>query len=181
MGKRSSFKRRESDFYPTPIEAVFPLLNHLSINTKYQEPCCGELDLCDHLDYFGHSCEGISDIKGSVAGFYAPPVNAMDITSCAGEMFITNPPWPAVGQHGDPTIAMALHLSDIAPTWFLLNADVMHNKYFSKVADRCRRIVSVGRVKWISDSPGPGKENCAWFLFDPTGADGPIEFYPRLA
>jgi len=29
MGKRSNFDRIERDFYPTPIEAVEPLLDHL--------------------------------------------------------------------------------------------------------------------------------------------------------
>ena len=29
MGKRSNFERVPRDFYPTPIEAVYPLLEHL--------------------------------------------------------------------------------------------------------------------------------------------------------
>jgi hypothetical protein len=94
-------------------------------------------------------------------------------------MFITNPPWPAIGKQGDPTIAMAIHLSNIAPTWFLLNADVIHNRYFSKVTDRCSKIVSVGRVSWM-DNKIKGKENCAWMLFD-KNYSGPIRFYPRGA
>ena len=93
-------------------------------------------------------------------------------------MFITNPPWPAIGQHGEPTVGMALHLSDIAPTWLLLSADFAHNKYFSKLADRCHKIVSVGRVKWIEGTKGPGKDNCAWYLFDNVPHGGTL-FYGR--
>ena len=29
MGKRSDFERKPRDFYPTPMEAVEPLLEHL--------------------------------------------------------------------------------------------------------------------------------------------------------
>jgi hypothetical protein len=47
MGRRSSFERREGDFYPTPLAAVKPLIPHLraaGIN-RFAEPCCGEGDL----------------------------------------------------------------------------------------------------------------------------------------
>ena len=43
----------------------------------------------------------------------------------------------------------------------------------------CRSIVSVGRVKWIEDSKGTGKDNCCWYLFDPF-YKGPTEFYGRM-
>lgn len=50
-------------------------------------------------------------------------------------------------------------------------------RYRQRVADVCnvvRRLekrgllsrVGVGRVKWISDSPFTGKDNCCWYLFD---------------
>ena len=38
MGKRSSFERIERDFYPTPVEAVRPLLSHLAPGTRFVEP-----------------------------------------------------------------------------------------------------------------------------------------------
>ena len=31
MGKRSSFERREADFYPTPKAAVLPLIPYLRV------------------------------------------------------------------------------------------------------------------------------------------------------
>jgi hypothetical protein len=77
---------------------------------------------------------------------------------------------------------MGKRLSSIAPTWLLLPADICHNKYFqtSGLADRCQKIVSVGRVRWIPDSPRPGKDNCAWMLFDKRHS-GKTEFYARAA
>ena len=35
MGKRSDFERRERDFYPTPEEAVLPLLSYRKLFSVY--------------------------------------------------------------------------------------------------------------------------------------------------
>ena len=43
-----------------------------------------------------------------------------------------------------------------------------------------RKIVSVGRVKWIEDSPFTGKDNCCWYLFD-AREEAPAEFIGRVA
>ena len=53
MGKRSNFKRRERDFYPTPWEAVKPLVRHLPprLNNVW-EPCAGKGDLIGVIDYY---------------------------------------------------------------------------------------------------------------------------------
>ncbi len=49
MGKRSDFERVPRDFYPTPYEAVVPLLAHLPENCSYAEPCAGDGALIKHL------------------------------------------------------------------------------------------------------------------------------------
>ena len=159
MTKRDSgkFKRRERDFYATPYEAVLPLLLHLPGRTSFDEPCCGQYELASHLGSNGHICEYGSDI--------ADGQNALDIETCHGSMFITNPPWPHPGQKGEPTLSIAKHLSSIAPTWLLLSSDFAHNVYFSKLADRCVKIVSVGRVSWMGNGV-KGFDNAAWYLFD---------------
>jgi hypothetical protein len=79
---------------------------------------------------------------------------------------------------GEPMLPPLMHLSSLAPTWLLLPADFAHNIYFHKVADRCRKIVSVGRVKWIPGTRGPGKDNAARYLFD-EARDGRTHFYGR--
>jgi len=42
----------------------------------------------------------------------------------------------------------------------------MHTKQSSELINKCVKIVSVGRVKWIENSKMTGKDNCAWYLFD---------------
>lgn len=85
------------------------------------------------------------------------------------DFVITNPPWPSHGKQGRPTTEMALAFADYLPTWFLLSADFKHNKYFKKSGlwERCEKILSVGRVRWIAGSKNDGKDNCAWYLFKP--------------
>ena len=62
MGKRSSFERREADFYPTPRAAVLPLIPFLRGIRTFAEPCCGEGDLVRHLESFGLRCTYAGDI-----------------------------------------------------------------------------------------------------------------------
>lgn len=165
MGKRSSFERRERDFYPTPAEAVRPLLRHLSPGTRFSEPCAGDGALVGHLRAAGHVCVWQSDIspRSPMAEFDAL---TLDLKPLEHDCIITNPPWDRRVLH-----PLIVHLSDQAPTWLLFDADWAHTRQAAPFADRLRRIVSVGRVKWIPDSPFTGKDNCAWHLFGkPSGA-----------
>lgn len=162
MGKRSSFERVPRDFYPTPVEAVRPLLPHLAPGTRFAEPCAGDGQLIDCLVDAGHHCVWASDIEPRRADILendaeicgAGPINC----------FITNPPWSRDSLH--PII---LNLSHKAPTWLLFDADWMHTKQAACFMPLLRKVVSVGRVKWIPDSPFTGKDNCCWYLFDANG------------
>ena len=138
MGKRSNFKRVERDFYPTPEAAVLPLLPHLPDRAPFDEPCAGEGDLIEALGRHGHECDYAWDIhpperflrKG------VKPQNALELDFCGGDMFITNPPWDRKILH--PLIT---HLSNIAPTWLLFDADWMHTKQAKAYLHRCEMIV----------------------------------------
>lgn len=163
MGKRSTFERREKDFYPTPYEAILPLLSHLEEATEFTEPCVGEGDLIRHLEKEGHSCLLNYDYE-------------TDATVCKdikGSCFITNPPWDRKILH--PIIE---NLSNIAPTWLLFDADWLHTKQSSPFIPKLQKIVSIGRVKWIPDSKMTGKDNCCWYLFDTFNTNPPV-FYGR--
>jgi hypothetical protein len=179
MSKRSSkFERNPRGLYPTPVSAVHPLLHYLPNSVIFDEPCAGAGDLVTHLQAGGHSLAFASDIHPMADGI--TECDALDLDRCNGGMFITNPPWPEPNQRGDPTLSILIHLSSLAPTWLLLPADFCHNRYFRKVESRCRRIVSVGRVKWIPDSKYSGKDNAAWFLFDKAPV-GQTVFHGRAA
>ena len=171
MGKRSDFPRVERDSYFTPYEAVKPLLPHLKPGTRFAEPCCGDGALMNHLERNGHVCEEWADIAPLCDD--AVTRDARYTPYCAGSCFITNPPWSRGILH--PLIDI---LSRLAPTWFLLDADWMHTKQSAPYMQLCRKIVSVGRVKWVPNSKMTGKDNAAWYLFDARG-NGVTEFWGR--
>jgi len=169
MGKRSNFARVERDFYPTPIEAVLPLLPHLTANL-FIEPCAGNGALIDHLEANGQHCAWASDIdpqRKDIRQF-----DALNL-SHRGIPIITNPPWDRKLLH-----PMITAFSDLAPTWLLFDADWMHTKQSVPFMPRLRKVVSVGRVKWIPNSKMAGKDNCAWHLFDKP-SEVPALFYGR--
>lgn len=172
MGKRSDFQRVERDFYPTPMAAVIPLLSHLSKNTNFVEPCAGNGALIDHLTLCGHVCTDAWDIEPLRQDI--KQADALTIGLGDSDCFITNPPWNRKILH-----PMIEHLSTIAPTWLLFDADWIHTKQSIKFMPRLRKIISIGRVKWIPDSKTTGKDNCCWYLFDhPRDGRNPV-FVPR--
>ena len=200
MGKRSDFARKKRDFYPTPVSAVEPLIPHLPERFSYIEPCSGDGALIRALSSFegvahgGKFCpilEYASDISPSdraieASNFKAPCGHefkayirdAFDIEDADMnvDFFITNPPWSRDVLH-----PMIMHLSAILPTWLLFDADWMHTKQAAPYLPYCKQIVSVGRVKWIPDSPHTGKDNCAWYLFetDTRAPDASVDFHGR--
>ena len=197
MGKRSDFARRERDFYPTPVSAVEPLIAHLPERFTYIEPCFGGGALIRALSSFEGAAHGgrfcptlgyASDIELPPARFfygdcaatweryharlYKKDALAIEEADVDVDFFITNPPWSRPILH-----RLILHLSEIRPTWLLFDADWMHTKQAAIYLQYCRKIVSVGRVKWIPDSPHTGKDNACWFLFDYGTSATPPEFW----
>jgi hypothetical protein len=121
----------------------------------------------------GHICAWASDIEPQRADIHENC--ALSVGIGAAHCFITNPPWDRSVLH-----PLIVHLSDRAPTWLLFDADWAHTRQAAPYLNRLRKIVSVGRVKWIPDSPFTGKDNCAWHLFDRPAAE-PAVFYGRAA
>jgi hypothetical protein len=174
MGKRSSFERIERDFYPTPLQALIPLLSHLPERSRFIEPCAGDGRLVDMLQAAGHICAARFDIEPRRIDITKLDALSTGVTNPA-DFFITNPPWAREILH--PMIA---HFSAQRPTWLLFDADWMHTRQSAPFMPYLRKIVSVGRVKWIPDSPFTGKDNCCWYLFDQT-SEAPAQFVGRAA
>lgn len=183
MGKRSDFKRVERDYYPTPEAAVVPLIPHLpdGLDIDFIEPCAGDGRLAGHIERLTKgrvTCSLAIDVEPqgqSIVKSDAFDMNRATIQRHAAAMIITNPPWDRKVLH--PLIE---HLSNLAPTWLLFDADWMHTRQSAPYLPRLRKVVSVGRVKWIEDSKMTGKDNCAWYHFRRPVPDTAIEFVGRL-
>lgn len=173
MGKRSSFERIPRDYYPTPAEAVRPLLPHLPDGSYFVEPCAGDGALVDALEAAGHRCGMASDIEPRRAGIVEK--DALKVCWSEVDLIITNPPWDRKVLH--PMIA---HFAEQCQTWLLFDADWIHTRQAAPFMPWLVKVVSVGRVKWIKDSPFTGKDNCAWHLFDARN-NAPAQLFGRQA
>ena len=178
MGKRSDFDRVPRDYYPTPIEAVKPLIDHLDYSFDYVEPCAGDGRLISHIkDLTGGTGECIYACDIEPKHSSVVECNALEVGFGGYGMVdycITNPPWDRKILH--PLID---HWLGICPTWLLFDADWMHTRQSAPFMDYCSKVVSVGRVKWIEGSKNTGKDNCCWYLFD-VYLDRPTEFHGRM-
>ncbi len=187
MTKRTAGKytRNERDFYATPEAPILKLLPHLKGITKFAEPMCGDGAIVRVLERLGWVCAAAWDLEpqGEMidrAGVWdVLGLRAEDFRGCDG--IISNPPWPLPanlrkGQpEGTPTVQIIQHLMSILPTWMILSADFMHNRYFEDLSPHCVKIVSVGRVKWMAGTKNTGFDNAAWYLFDLFHeGDGPV-------
>lgn len=174
MGKRSDLTRQPRDYYrtldPRAVEALVP---HLPEHVAYCEPCAGAGDLIDELAEYGHWCVYACDIEPQRDDI--DKRDAMTISLGLTETwdcFITNPPFSR-----ETLLPMIDHLSSMLPTWMLLPADLMHNKYMSEYLEYCPKVVSIGRL-WWSENKISGKDNYCWYLFD-KDYEGDTVFYPR--
>jgi hypothetical protein len=159
MTKRAfqKFPRAADDFYPTPAEAVKPLLFHLrgAANCKFAEPCYGDGSLAANLEANGLQCVNYGDINGRLK-LDARHWQESDYGEAA--IVITNPPWEA-----KLMMEIMEHQSRFRPSWFLIYSDWLFTKQSETLmALRCTDIVPIGRLKWIKDSKSVGFDNCCW-------------------
>ena len=160
MGKRSDFERKPRDFYPTPIEAVEPLISHLPNGFTFAEPCAGNGALVLHLESGEGHCMWTSDIEPQQYSIETMDYSQVGEQELLGsDYIITNPPWDRKILH-----PMIDHFCKLRPTWLLFDADWMHTKQSKYYMQFLHKIVSVGRIRWFGNMTG--KDNCAWYLFD---------------
>lgn len=165
MGKYSDFERLPRDLYPTPYEAVIPLLSHLPKATQFIEPCAGDGRLIRHLEKHGHICRYACDIEPQAEGIEKRDVLMFGGKFVPHDMIITNPPWERNIDGTGPLHDMIRAFSDQSPTWLLFDAGWMHTKQAAAFKRICRKIVSIGRVKWFEGTENGGKEDACWYLF----------------
>jgi hypothetical protein len=164
MGKRSSFARRPQDYYRTPPDAVTALLPHLPAAAAFIEPCAGDGTLVGHLMECGHACVYACDVRPrNRLMIHKRDALALDrklVERREAKFIITNPPWSRPILH-----QMIEHFSDLLPTWLLIDANWIFTRQAAPYLKRCVKIVTIGRVKWIANSPSVGKDDAAWMLF----------------
>jgi hypothetical protein len=182
LSKYSNFERKPRDYYQTPLAAVKPLVPHLPSTFTFCEPCAGDGRLIDHIEQLmpGSGCVSAYDIEPQVPDIEELDALELDESHVHGcDYIITNPPWLRTPKSGYLLHRLIERWSDLRPTVLLFDADWLHTVQSSElVRTRLCKIVSIGRVKWIEDSAGTGKENCCWYFFNKTN-NGITEFCGR--
>ncbi len=170
MGKRSSFKRVDKDYYPTiDPRAVKALLPYLPTKFKYAEPCVGGGHMVQQLSAYNLECTYQGDIS---TGQDAMNLTAADIGDA--DLFITNLPWSR-----DIFEKLVVHLSDIKPLWTLLDAGWIYTARSSVIVrERLTDIIPLPRLRWIEGTTMSGKDDCCWLRFD-ANKQGNTNFHGR--
>lgn len=149
------------------------MLPHLGPFVWFYEPCAGDGVLVDQLEAAGHLCVYQGDIDPLSDGIeHADAFDLADVPE--GATIITNPAWSRPILH-----PLIVHLSDMAPTWLLFDAAWAFTKQSAPFASRLRKVVAVGRLRWIEGTTMDGKDDCAWYLFDRPVAGRIAEFHLR--
>jgi len=164
----------ERDFYPTPFEVAEPLFQFLKDDQSFVEPMAGNGALIDHIETTHMTCVHKSDIEPQREDIKKQDAFSLEERQILeADVIITNPPWSR------PILHKAIeYFSRMKPTWFLFDSDWACTKQSAHFMRYCRKIVAVGRVKWIPGSKHTSKDSCCWYLF--TGQDvGAPRFYGR--
>jgi len=162
--------RQERDFYPTPEKAVVPVIPHLlSEGPKYfLEPCAGNGALIQHIESltdYEVICKKAYDIDPQPTTYSKSILqrNALSLTvnDVLGiDYIITNPPF-----QWDMLQPLLDHLPDLRPTWLLLPFGYACNKRMAPYMEKCKKLVPIGRVKWIEGSKQTSTDDFGWYLF----------------
>jgi hypothetical protein len=95
-----------------------------------------------------------------------------------GILIITNPPyaWPLLSR------MIPLFGDRVWLSWLLLEASFMHTKRAGPLMRRCRKIVSIGRLKWVDGSAHGSTKDYAWYQFgQESGPEASAQFFARRA
>lgn len=178
MSKRASVSsnnievkpRKERDFYPTPEKAVEPLIPHLQKGglKRFIEPCAGNGALVKHIENmtdWEYLCMGAYDIDPQQNSY---PLNIQQRNALSLTLYdvigidyiITNPPF-----QWDMLQPLLDHLPDLRPTWLLLPFGYACNKRMAPYMEKCKKLVPIGRVKWIEGSKQTSTDDYGWYLF----------------
>jgi hypothetical protein len=172
MSKRTrgqGFARRPLDFYATPLPAVKPLIPYLRAEKirTFAEPCVGEGDLAQHLEFSGLRCLYRGDLATG------QDARLLTWNDCRGaQAIITNTPHTRALMHE----LIERFVGTGLPVWLLIDSDWMTNVHATPYLPRCSDIVVIGRVTWIEGTKKHSTDNFAWYRFH-ADHDGPTSIH----
>lgn len=159
-------------YWPSPAEVVVPkLVRHIRA-CRYAEPCAGNGKLIGHLQDIA-SCVWASDLCPRHRKIVERSAFSLQPCDVGTDLIITNPPFNAKFIY--PFIDHVVHNGFVA--WLFLPSDFAFRDRSGYVMPYCERMVAVGQVRFIEDSPSKGETNFAWFKFTPHKHKNPVFEY----
>ena len=149
------------DFWPTPMEAVPPLVERLKVtdpNGLIIEPCAGDGRLADALTANGLKVRIMSDIEPRRDDVRRG--DASKLPFAPTHLVVTNPPWSR-----DLLEPILHNMVGKTNAWLLLPLDYLANLWMAPFVPYVNQIVPLGRVSWLNNGKG-GYENSAWLRFN---------------
>jgi len=172
----ANYERRANDDYPTPVEAVDILFDHVEFGSEILDPACGELQrivetACRH----GYDAIGTDIIFGA---------DFLNSTSCDNHDIVTNPPYGGrSGKLARLFIEHALELTEshqgrvamLLPVDFDSGKTRLHLFQHEAFAFK---LIPVDRIKWFDGKSG--SINNAWYVWSWKHKGPPILRYTRI-
>lgn len=172
----ASIARPDDDHYPTPREAVYPLVRHLVFPKRIAEVACGEGHISKVLAEYGYQVESSNLVD---RGYGKTGVDFLKMKKRPAPALITNPPFSL----DEEFVMHALSLR------FEICAFLLRLKWLCGAA-RYRRILGptppvmvlpfIERITFYAgdtpteDQPGWSNEDFAWFIWRPGFVGHPI-------
>lgn len=164
---RSSEYRPDDDHYPTPREAVYPLVRHLALPKLIWEPACGEGHIASVLGEYGYDVVATNLVD---RGYGETGIDFLSTKQPRAKCLVTNPPFAL----DEEFVRHALDLGvDIACFFlrlkFLCGAD--RYRLINGPTPPALVLTFIERIKFFAgdtpkdEQPGWNTEDFAWFVW----------------
>jgi len=172
----ANYPRRANDDYPTPVEAIDILFEHVRFGPRVLDPACGKLQrIVEAAARHRHKSVGSDIIYGD---------DFLTQTSCVGHDIVTNPPYG--GRSGRLARlfiehALALTKPHQGRVAMLLPVDFDSGKtrlHLFQHPAFAMKLIPVDRIKWFDGKSG--SINNAWMIWCWKHKGDPILRYTRI-
>jgi hypothetical protein len=164
---RSSKFRPADDHYPTPLEAVYPLVRHLALPRRIWEPACGEGHIARVLEEYGYHVEATNLVD---RGYGTTGIDFLQTRKALASCIVTNAPFSL----DEEFIEHALHLGvDLAVFFLPLKKLAGAGRYrrINGPTPPCLVLAFIERIRFFAgdtpeeEQPGWNTEDFAWFVW----------------
>lgn len=164
---RSRHTRPADDHFPTPREAVYPLVRHLALPHRIWEPACGEGHIAKVFEDYGYEVEGTNLID---RGYGEHGVDFLATKKARASCIVTNPPFSL----DEEFVLHALALEVDVACFFLSIKKLSGATRYQLIhgpTPPALVLPFIQRIKFFDgdtpeeDQPGWNTEDFAWFVW----------------